>query len=84
LLSVDLHILERNDKLSELLGLGNRQESLQFGMAKICFMTKTCCTAKRDVTRRMYTVRYRNVYGALPECFNNSRCICRMAFLRTF
>jgi hypothetical protein len=61
LLSVEFHILERNDELSQFLSLCKRQGSLAVWYGYNLFHDQKLLHCKWDVTRRMYTVRYENV-----------------------
>ena len=60
-LSIEFHLLERNDELIQFLSLGKRQESHAFSLGYNLFHDQKLLYCKGDVTRWMYMERYRNV-----------------------
>jgi len=61
LLSVEFHLWERNDELSQFLSLCKRQQSHAVWYSYGLFRDQKLLQCKGDLTRRMYTVRYQNV-----------------------
>jgi len=90
LFSVEFHILERNDELSQFLSLGKRQQSRAGWLGYSLFNDQNLLHCKGDETRRMYMERYQNVaqyfwayrLNGIPrnfqKCKINSliRCLC--------
>ena len=60
-LSVDFHLLDRNDEMSQFLSLCKRQQSHAVWYSYRLFRDQKLLHCEGDVKRRMYTVRYQNV-----------------------
>jgi hypothetical protein len=90
LLSVEFHVLERNNELRQFLILCNRQQSRADWYSYNLFSDQNLLHCKGDVTRWMYTVCYRNVtrycgayrLNGIPTNFQNYsiyatiHCLC--------
>ena len=57
-LTVEFHVLEYNNELSQFLSLGKRQESLAVWLDYNLFHDQKLLHCKGDVTSRMYMERY--------------------------
>jgi hypothetical protein len=61
LLSVELHVLERDGELSQFLSIGKRQQSRAVWLGYSLFYDQKLLQCKVDITSRIYMERYQNV-----------------------